>query len=75
MTTPPEPMGITSPTLHMTVLLSLAVFVATLAISFTFRVEVVARGRGASFPLAASRSSGQNSLAGSRRSMSGTACR
>ena len=43
--------GIASPTLHVTVLLSIAVFITTVAMSFFFRVEVVARGEGRVIPV------------------------
>lgn len=45
------PMKITSPTLHATVLFTMCVFTAILAMSFTFKVEVVARGQGRIVPV------------------------
>ncbi|WP_404405736.1 HlyD family type I secretion periplasmic adaptor subunit [Pelagibacterium halotolerans] len=44
-------MKITSPTLHGTVLLTIAVFVAILVMSFVFRVEIVTRGAGRVVPI------------------------
>jgi hemolysin D len=46
-----EPLRITSPTLHATVLFSLGVFAALLTMSFIFKVEVVARGEGRVVPI------------------------
>ncbi|MBM7068649.1 HlyD family type I secretion periplasmic adaptor subunit [Actibacterium sp. 188UL27-1] len=46
-----EPMKITSPTLHATVVFSIAVFIAILVMSFLFQVEVVARGQGRIVPV------------------------
>ena len=37
---------VASPTLHATILFSIAVFIAVLVMSFVFKVEVVARGQG-----------------------------
>lgn len=51
MTTYSEPMKITSPTLHATVLFTMAVFAAILVMSFIFKVEVVARGEGRVVPV------------------------
>ncbi len=45
------PIGVASPTLHVTVLFSIAVFITTVAMSFFFRVEVVARGEGRIIPV------------------------
>ena len=44
MTAFSEPKKITSPTLHATIIFTISVFVAILAMSFLFKVEVVARG-------------------------------
>ena len=46
-----DPMKITSPTLHATVLFTMCVFAAILAMSFAFKVEVVARGHGRIVPV------------------------
>jgi hemolysin D len=43
--------GVRSPTLHMTVLFTVAVFVSTLAMSILFRVEVVSQGKGRVVPV------------------------
>ncbi|WP_395173510.1 HlyD family type I secretion periplasmic adaptor subunit [Roseibium alexandrii] len=51
MTTYPKSLEITSPTLHATILFTIAVFVATLVLSFVFKVEVVARGEGRVVPI------------------------
>ena len=51
MTAFSEPMKITSPTLHATILFTISVFVAILAMSFLFKVEVVARGEGRIVPI------------------------
>ena len=51
MTTYFEPMRSTSPTLHATILFTVLVFIATLAMSFVFEVEVVARGQGRIVPV------------------------
>lgn len=51
MTAPSEPMRVSSPTLHATVLFSMAVFVAVVVMSFVFEVEVVARGEGRLVPV------------------------
>lgn len=51
MTAYSEPMKITSPTLHATILFTISVFVAILAMSFLFKVEVVARGEGRVVPI------------------------
>lgn len=39
-----------SPTLHLSILFSLAVFIATLVMAFIFKIEVVARGQGRVIP-------------------------
>ncbi|WP_299202191.1 HlyD family type I secretion periplasmic adaptor subunit [uncultured Tateyamaria sp.] len=46
-----EPMSIKSPTLHGTILFTMAVFTAVIAMAFIFKVEVVARGQGKVVPL------------------------
>ena len=46
-----EPLKITSPTLHATILFTLSVFVALLFMACVFKVEVVARGQGKVVPL------------------------
>jgi hemolysin D len=51
MTAYAEPMKITSPTLHATIWFTMAVFVAILAMSFVFKVEVVAAGEGRVVPV------------------------
>lgn len=51
MTPYSEPMKITSPTLHATIFFTISVFVAILAMSFLFKVEVVARGEGRVVPI------------------------
>jgi len=51
MTVQNRQLRISSPTLHLTVLLSIAVFVSILAISIYFRIEVVARGKGRVVPV------------------------
>ncbi len=51
MTAFSEPMKITSPTLHATILFTISAFVAILAMSFLFKVEVVARGEGRVVPI------------------------
>ena len=51
MTAGAEPMKITSPTLHATILFTITVFSAILAMSLVFRVEVVARGQGRVVPV------------------------
>ncbi len=51
MTGPKRQMGLSSPTLHLTVLFSIAVFVSILVISIYFRIEVVARGKGRVVPI------------------------
>ncbi|MBK5933390.1 hemolysin D [Rhodovulum imhoffii] len=51
MTAFSEPMKITSPTLHATIVFTISVFVAILAMSFLFKVEVVARGEGRVVPI------------------------
>ena len=45
------PMRMRSPTLHITILATVAVFVVILVMSFVFRIEVVARGQGRVVPL------------------------
>lgn len=47
----PEPMKITSPTLHATIIFTITVFVVIIMMSFIFKVEVVARGTGRVIPL------------------------
>jgi hemolysin D len=42
---------VASPTLHATILFSIAVFIAVLVMSFIFKVEVVARGQGRVIPI------------------------
>jgi hemolysin D len=42
---------VASPTLHATILFSIAVFIAVLVMSFVFKVEVVARGQGRVIPI------------------------
>ncbi|GIT91574.1 HlyD family type I secretion periplasmic adaptor subunit [Jannaschia pagri] len=44
-------LSLTSPTLHGTILGTIAVFVTILAMSFVFRIEVVARGQGRVVPV------------------------
>ncbi|WP_428539570.1 biotin/lipoyl-binding protein [Profundibacter sp.] len=51
MNQPAEPMKITSPTLHATILFTIAVFSVVLVMSFIFRIEVVARGQGRVVPV------------------------
>jgi hemolysin D len=51
MTAYSEPMKVTSPTLHITILFSIVVFAALLIMTFVFRVEVVARGQGRVIPI------------------------
>lgn len=46
-----EPMEISSPTLHATILFTIVVFVAVIVISFIFKIEVVARGEGRIVPI------------------------
>lgn len=46
-----DPMKITSPTLHATILFTMSVFAAVVAMSFAFKVEVVARGQGRIVPV------------------------
>ena len=46
-----DPMNITSPTLHATVLFTMSVFATILMMSFVFKVEVVARGQGRVVPV------------------------
>ena len=47
----PKPMKIASPTLHATILFTIAVFAAIIAMSLIFKVEVVARGLGRIVPV------------------------
>ncbi|WP_299410528.1 HlyD family type I secretion periplasmic adaptor subunit [uncultured Roseobacter sp.] len=47
----PETIKVTSPTLHATILFTIAVFAAMLVMSFVFTVEVVARGQGRIVPV------------------------
>lgn len=51
MTGLPEPMKISSPTLHVTIMFTLLVFAALLTMSFILKVEVVARGQGRVVPI------------------------
>jgi len=51
MTIYPEPMKVTSPTLHATIWFTMAVFTAILVMSFIFKVEVVATGEGRVVPV------------------------
>ncbi len=51
MTTFPEPMKISSPTLHATIFVTIGVFITVLVMSFVFKVEVVARGEGRIVPI------------------------
>lgn len=51
MTDCPEPMKITSPTLHATLLFTISVFVVILVTAIAFRIEVVARGQGRVVPV------------------------
>jgi len=51
MTLAPDPMRLTSPTLHITILATVTVFAVILVMSFVFRIEVVARGQGRVVPL------------------------
>lgn len=46
-----EPMSTKSPTLHLTVLLTVSIFVAIVSLAFTLELEVVARGQGKVVPL------------------------
>ncbi|MEP4197323.1 MAG: HlyD family type I secretion periplasmic adaptor subunit [Aliishimia sp.] len=46
-----EPMKMTSPTLHLSILLTIAAFVTILVMSYVFKVEVVARGEGRVVPV------------------------
>ncbi|MEO9894827.1 MAG: HlyD family type I secretion periplasmic adaptor subunit [Paracoccaceae bacterium] len=46
-----EPMKITSPTLHATILFTIAAFIVLLVMSIVFKVEVVARGDGRVVPI------------------------
>lgn len=50
MTQLPEQLSIRSPTLHVTVFLSIALFAAVIALSFILRIEVIARGQGRIVP-------------------------
>jgi len=45
------PMRVTSPTLHATILFTIAVFLIVLAMAFIFKIEVVARGQGRVVPI------------------------
>ena len=45
-----EPMSIKSPTLHLTVLLTVSIFLAIVSLAFTLEIEVVARGQGKVVP-------------------------
>lgn len=51
MTGRPQYERVTSPTLHVTILFTIFVFLAILVMSFVFKVEVVARGKGRVVPL------------------------
>jgi hemolysin D len=51
MTARPQYERVTSPTLHATILFTIFVFLAILVMSFVFKVEVVARGKGRVVPL------------------------
>lgn len=51
MTVHSEPIRITSPTLHATIIFTVLVFFAILVMSFIFKVEVVARGQGRVVPV------------------------
>ena len=51
MTPYSEPIKITSPTLHATIFFTISVFCSMLAMSFLFKVEVVARGGGRVVPM------------------------
>lgn len=51
MTVHAEPLKVTSPTLHATIFFTIAVFAALVAMSFIFKVEVVARGVGRVVPV------------------------
>lgn len=51
MTTRDTRMNVTSPTLHATILFTIAVFASIVVMSFVFRVEVVARGEGRVVPV------------------------
>ena len=48
---PIAPERVASPTVHVTILFTIAVFVAVIVLSFVFRVEVVARGEGRVVPI------------------------
>ncbi|KGK42634.1 hypothetical protein LH51_05815 [Nitrincola sp. A-D6] len=51
MSTTSEQMNIKSPTLHLTILITILVFVTILIISFVFKIEVVAKGQGRILPI------------------------
>jgi len=51
MTTPSEPIKITSPPLHATICFTISVFVAIVVMACVFKVEVVARGHGKVVPI------------------------
>ncbi|CUH80095.1 HlyD family type I secretion periplasmic adaptor subunit [Tropicibacter naphthalenivorans] len=51
MTALPEPMRITSPTLHATIWFTISVFAALVIMACVFKVEVVARGQGKVVPV------------------------
>lgn len=51
MTAIPPRDGLASPTLHVTILFTMGVFIAILVMSFLFKVEVVARGEGRVVPI------------------------
>lgn len=51
MTDLPPSERVASPTLHVTILFTIGVFIAILVMSFIFKVEVVARGQGRVVPI------------------------
>lgn len=51
MTDLPSNWRVASPTLHVTILFTISVFLAILVMSFIFKVEVVARGQGRVVPI------------------------
>ena len=51
MTSPSEPIKITSPTLHATIWFTIAVFAAIVTMACVFKVEVVAHGQGKVVPV------------------------
>ena len=52
MTGPSSEISLKSPTLHATILFTIGVFAAIVALSFIFKVEVVAQGQGKIVPVA-----------------------